>query len=175
MNFAKKILTIKKWIYQFILNPNLYIAAVFSIFIGGTSGAIIGFISGGFIGYSFQLCGASTGFLFAFDTSIILGSLIGSIIGALCSGVVITSVVLFKIHKKTKNNCNASPENIIQILSLACWMSIEIVIGMNLGATIGSLKSLGIGTGCGAVIGLIMILLIITFKSSPKRPGTIQR
>ncbi|WP_128130880.1 hypothetical protein [Legionella sainthelensi] len=83
-------------------------------------------------------------------------------------GAITVSITLFKIYKKTKNYPALSHDNIVQILSASFWINLEIIIGMGLGAIIGSLKSRGVGTLTGAALGLLIIWLTSTLKAHKK-------
>lgn len=168
----KKILLLKNWIEQLVRNPNLYVALVVSALLGGSTGGIIGFFSGGFIGESFSLCNSTSGCVLNLNPAIIVGALLGLIAGVLLGGGITIAITLFKIYKKTKNYPVVSQDNIAQVLSTSFWINLEIIIGMGLGSIIGSLKSRGIGTLTGAAIGLFIIWLTSTLNPSKKAKKT---
>ncbi|KTD53762.1 hypothetical protein Lsan_4172 [Legionella santicrucis] len=168
MSKEKKILLLKNWIEQLVRNPNLYVALAVSALLGCSSGGAIGFFSGGFIGQSFLLCNNSSNFILNLNPGIMVGALLGLIVGALMGGGITVIITLFKIYKKTKNYPVLSQDNIAQVLSASFWINLEIIIGMGLGAIIGSLKSRGLGTLTGAALGLLIIWLTSTLKAPKK-------
>lgn len=168
MNKKRKIKVLKDFIEQLVRNPNLYVALVISALLGGGSGGIIGFFSGGFIGQSFSLCNNSCGCVLNLSPGVMVGALLGLIIGVLLGGGISIVITLFKIYKKTKNHPVVSQDNIAQVLSTSFWINLEIIIGMGLGAIIGSLQSRGIGTLTGAALGLLIIWLTSTLNPSKK-------
>ncbi|KTD06382.1 hypothetical protein Lgra_3159 [Legionella gratiana] len=174
MSKEKKILLLKNWIEQLVRNPNLYVALVVSALLGGISGGIIGFVSGGFIGQSFSLCNSCSGCVLNLNPVIMVGALLGLIAGILLGGGITIAITLFKIYKKTKNYPVLSSDNIAQVLSASFWINLEIIIGMGLGAIIGSLKSRGIGTLTGAALGLLIIWMTSTFNPSKKAKKTVK-
>ncbi|KTC83442.1 hypothetical protein [Legionella cincinnatiensis] len=174
MSKEKKILLLKNWIEQLVRNPNLYVALAVSALLGGGSGGAIGLFSGGFIGQSFSLCNNPSNFVLNLTPGIMVGALLGLIAGALLGGGITITITLFKIYKKTKNYPVLSHDNIVQVLSASFWINLEIIIGMGLGAIIGSLKSRGVGTLTGAALGLLIIGLTSTLKSPKKSEKTVR-
>ncbi|WP_115701713.1 hypothetical protein [Legionella sainthelensi] len=168
MSKEKKILLLKNWIEKLVRNPNLYVALVISALLGCSCGGAIGFFSGGFIGESFSLCNTPSNFVFNLNPGIMVGALFGLTAGALLGGAITVSITLFKIYKKTKNYPALSHDNIAQVLSASFWINLEIIIGMGLGAIIGSLKSRGVGTLTGAALGMLIIWLTSTLKTYKK-------
>ncbi|MCE3044198.1 hypothetical protein [Legionella sp. 16cNR16C] len=168
MSKGKKIISLTNWVERLVRNPSLYVSGVVSALLGGASGGIIGLFSGGFIAQSFTLCTSTSGCFLNVNPAIIIGALIGLIAGTLLGGAVAIAITSFKIYKKTKNYPVLSQDNIAQVISASLWINAEIIIGMDLGAIIGSLKSGGIGTITGAVCGLLIIWLTSALKPSRK-------
>ncbi|KTC68380.1 hypothetical protein Lbir_2982 [Legionella birminghamensis] len=166
MSKERRILLLKNWVERLILHPQLYVSGVISALLSGSSGGIIGFFSGGFIAQSFSLCNSCNNCFLNLNPTVIVGALLGLGIGAIVGGGLAIAITSFKIYKRTKNYPLLSPDNIVQIISASLWINAEILIGMDLGAIIGSLKSAGIGTLTGAILGLLIIWLTSTLKSS---------
>jgi len=162
MSTLKRIKNIIRRIQYVTNNPNIYVAAVVGTLAGGITGAVVGLISGGFIGYEFKISAGCIAPLFNLNPDIIAGSIIGIVIGAALGGVISGSVTIYKIHKKTHQLQRLSAENMSGALFAAFCISIEMVIGMGLGAVIGSFASPGIGTALGSLLGII-IMIFATF------------
>lgn len=158
MSIAKHIKSVKTSILNIVNNPNIYVAAIVGSLIGILSGGVVGVFSGGFIGYGYKICSSCMAPLFGVNPDIIVGVVIGGVVGAALGGVITGLITVYKIHKKTLQLLSLSPENISGVILNAFWISIEIAIGMVLGAIIGSLKLPGIGSAIGAFIGMILML-----------------
>jgi hypothetical protein len=168
MGIKKRIKIIIKSLHHFINNPNLYIAAVVGAIIGGVTGGAVGLISGGFIGYSFKICHACVPPLYDINPDITVGGILGLVIGTALGGAITAIVAVYKIHKNTRYLLNMSSEYITQVLLGALGISIEIAIGMGLGAIIGSLKLPGIGSALGAFVGIGLMLFTTTFDNKTR-------
>lgn len=146
-------------IRAFIKNPNLYIAAAAGVIPGAITGGAIGALSGSYIAPLFGIFAGYKDHKFGFDVDFLVGGIVGLIIGVIIGGMVTGGFAIFKINKNKKQLAAISEENITEILLPAMGSSIELSIGMAIGAVIGSLKLLGIGTVLGALTGLILILV----------------
>lgn len=139
--------------------PTLYVAAIAGVIPGGVAGGIIGAVSGAFIA---PLLGYFSGFkdhLWGIDVDHIVGGAFGLIIGAVLGGGLTCLVTLYKIYPIKKHIKVLSKNNINDVLFHSLSISIELAAGMLVGAIIGSLKVLGIGTVMGGTIGMLLILL----------------
>lgn len=153
------IMSIKSSLLSLIKNPKLYLAAAVGTIPGAITGGVIGALSGSYIAPLFGFFSGYKDHKFGIDVDIFIGGLSGLIIGAILGGVLTGSFALFKINKNKKQIQAVSPENLFEILLPALGISIELSIGMAIGAVIGSLKLLGIGTALGALTGTILILI----------------
>lgn len=172
MSFRSRIIRIAQKIESIIRNPTIYVGAVVGVIVGGGAGVVIGLIAGGFIGYDFKICSACTTYLteqLQIDPSIALGSSIGAVMGAALGGIIIAAITVFKVYKKNSKSPLLSHDNINETLLDAFWISIEVAIGMSIGAVIGSLKHPGIGSILGAMGGIILMLFTATLEKKPKR------
>lgn len=140
-------------------NPNLYIAAVVGTIPGVVAGGVIGALSGSYIAPLFGLFAGYKDHQFGIDVDFLMGGTVGLIIGVLLGGLLTGSMAIFKIYKNKKQIEVLSKDNISDILLPALGVSIELSIGMAIGAVIGSLKLLGIGTAFGAFTGVVLILI----------------
>lgn len=140
-------------------NPIYYVAAVAGTLPGGIAGAIIGAVSGIYLS---PLFGFFTGYKdhqFGLDVDVFVGGAFGVIIGSVLGGGLTGGVTLLKIYKDKKQVEVLSKDNIAEILLPSLSTSIELAVGMLVGAIIGSLKQLGLGTVLGATIAMLIILL----------------
>ena len=165
MTIKTRIKIIIKSLHQIINNPNLYVAAVVGALIGGVSGGLVGLISGGFIGYSVKICNGCMAPLYDINPDIIVGGIMGIVIGAALGGVITASIAMYKTHKKTRHLSSLTLDNRTLVLLGAFWISIEVAIGMVLGAIIGSLKLPGIGSVLGAFLGIGLMLFTTTLET----------
>lgn len=142
-----------------IKNPNLYIIAAVGTIPGAITGGAIGALSGSYIAPLFGIFTGYRDHKFGIDVDLLVGGIVGLIIGVILGGIITGGLALLKINKNKKQLEVISQENITQILLPAMGISVELSIGMAIGAVIGSLKLLGIGTVLGALTGLILILI----------------
>lgn len=147
------------FILSLFKNPRLYVAAAVGSVPGGVAGAAIGALSGAFITPLFGLFTGYTDHQFGIDVNLIVGGAFGFIIGMFLGGALTGSIAIFKIYNNKKEIEVLSKDNISEIFLPALGISMELSIGMVIGAVIGSLKLLGIGTAVGAVIGTGLILI----------------
>ena len=154
MNIQKFISQIEK----IVKNPSTYVAAVIGALIGCGIGGVIGAIAGGFIGYDYNLLNGCSVTWAGREPSIAMGSIIGLIAGILIGGGLTVLITIYKIYKKNKSLTILSSDNISETILGSLGVSIEIAIGMGLGAIIGSLKLPGIGSALGAIVGLLLML-----------------
>ncbi len=147
-----------------INNPNIYVAAIVGTLTGILIGGAVGVFSGGFIGYAYKICSGCMAPLFNVNPDITIGGAIGGVVGAALGGVITGLITIYKIHKKTLQLPNLSPENISGVILNAFWISIELAIGIGLGAIIGSLKLPGVGSAVGALMGLALMLFTSTLE-----------
>ncbi|CEG56354.1 hypothetical protein [Legionella fallonii] len=164
MSIIKHIKSFFTKILSIINNPNIYVAAIIGSLIGILTGGVVGVFSGGFIGYAYKVCSGCMTPLFDVNPDITVGVLIGGVIGAALGGVITGLITVYKIHKRTLQLLNLSPENISAVMLNAFWISIELSIGMGLGAIIGSLKLPGIGSAVGALMGMALMLFTSTLE-----------
>ncbi|MCL9683452.1 hypothetical protein [Legionella maioricensis] len=169
MSIKKQIQNIINKLLNFINNPNIYVAAIVGALVGLLTGGAVGLFSGGFIGYAFKICNGCAAPLFDINPDITVGGIIGGVLGAAIGGVITGGVTVYKVHKKTRQLSSLSSENIPEVLFGAFWISIEISIGMGLGAIIGSLKLPGIGSALGALMGTSLILFTSTLENKNER------
>ena len=168
MSIKKPIQNIINKLQSFINNPNIYVAAIVGALVGLLTGGAVGLFSGGFIGYAFKICNGCTAPLFEINPDITVGGIIGVVLGAAVGGVITGLITVYKVHKKTRQAPSLSAENIPEILFGAFWISVEISIGMGLGAIIGSLKLPGIGSVLGALMGTGLMLFTSTLEANRK-------
>lgn len=168
MGIKTKVKRIIHEILVFVRNPSIYVAAVIGTLIGVLIGSAVGLASGGFIGYAYNIGAECTSPPQFIDPSIGLGAFIGLFIGGLFGGIFSGAVTMFRIHKKTHHLQILSNENITGVLLTAFYLSIEIAIGMGLGAIIGSLKLPGIGSILGALAGIVLMLFTSTLEKNKK-------
>lgn len=147
------------FLLNLLKNPNLYVAAVVGSVPGGITGGAVGALSGAFITPLFGLFTGYKDFQFGIDVNFIVGGAFGFIIGMFLGGALTGSIAIFKIYKNKSEIETLSKDNIADIFLPALGISIELSIGMAVGAVIGSLKLLGIGTAVGAAIGTVLILI----------------
>ncbi|KTD09153.1 hypothetical protein Lgra_2388 [Legionella gratiana] len=147
------------FILNLFKNPNLYVAAAVGSIPGGATGGAIGALSGAFITPLFGLFTGYKDLQFGIDINLIVGAAFGFIIGMFLGGALTGSIAIFKIYKNKNEIEVLSKDNISDIFLPALGISVELSIGMAIGAVIGSLKLLGIGTAVGAVIGTALILI----------------
>jgi hypothetical protein len=167
MQIKKQINRIIKTLNGLINNPNLYVAAVVGAVVGGLTGGAVGLLSGGFIGYAFKLCNGCMTPIYDINPDIIVGGIVGHVIGTIVGGGITALVSMYKIYKKTQQIPHISSESITPILLRSIFISLEMAIGMGLGAVIGSLKLPGVGSVIGAVIGVGLILFTSTWEQKP--------
>lgn len=168
MSIKTRVRSIYCEVLNFLNNPSIYVAAVIGTLIGVLVGAAVGLVSGGFIGYSYKICAECVSGLALIDPSISLGAFIGLFAGGVLGGIFSGAVTMIKIHRKTNHLQILSNENITGVLLTAFYISIEIAIGMGLGAIIGSLKLPGIGSVLGAMIGITLMLFTSTLEKNKK-------
>ncbi|BCA96618.1 hypothetical protein TUM19329_29790 [Legionella antarctica] len=142
-----------------IKNPKLYLAAAVGTIPGALTGGAIGSLSGCYIAPLFGFFSGYRDHKFGIDADLFVGGICGLIIGAILGGLLTGSIAFFKINKNKKELQAVSQDNIFEVLIPSLGISIELSIGMAIGAVIGSLKLLGIGTVLGAIIGTILILI----------------
>lgn len=147
------------FLLSLLKNPNLYVAAVVGSVPGGITGGAVGALSGAFITPLFGLFTGYKDLQFGIDVNFIVGGAFGFIIGTFLGGALTGSIAIFKIYKSKSDIETLSKDNITDIFLPALGISIELSIGMAIGAVIGSLKLLGIGTAVGAATGTILILI----------------
>ncbi len=147
------------FLLNLLKNPNLYVAAAVGSIPGGITGSAIGALSGAFITPLFGLFTGYKDLHFGIDVNFIVGGAFGFIIGMFLGGALTGSIAIFKIYKNKNDIQSLSKDNIADIFLPALGISIELSIGMAVGAVIGSLKLLGIGTAVGAAIGTVLILI----------------
>lgn len=167
MSFENRFL----FILDLFKNPNLYVAAVVGSVPGGVTGGGVGALSGAFITPLFGLFTGYKDHQFGIDVNLIVGAAFGFIIGMFLGGALTGTIAIFKIYNNKKEVAVLSKDNIADIFLPALGISIEISIGMAIGAVIGSLQMLGIGTAVGAAIGVALILItteIIKFSEKRK-------
>lgn len=155
-------------IQKIITNPNIYIAAFISILIGLGAGGTIGMFAGGFIAYTGTPCTACLPYSLDINLLIPLSMVSGLVLGALAGAAIIGSITVYQIH----NTCDVpvlSATNIDTVLKEALAVSIELAIGMLLGAIIGSLKQPGYGSLMGALFGMGLILIPSSPRKKPKK------
>lgn len=167
-------MSIIKRIKKIIYNPNNYIAVVIGALVGGVSGCAVGLFSGGIIGYEFKICSECPTHLFGFnigfvDLNTAMGAIIGGVIGAAVGGAITGLVTTFHIYRKPDFPKILTNDNIKEVLIGSLWISFELAIGIILGAIIGSLKSPGIGSTIGALIGMALMLLITIWENRTKK------
>ena len=152
-------MSIKNTFLSLIKNPKLYLAAAVGTIPGAITGGVIGALSGSYIAPLFGFFSGYKDHQFGIDADLFIGGISGLIIGAILGGVLTGSFAIFRINKNKKEIQAVSQENIFEILLPALGIGIELSIGMAIGAVIGSLKLLGIGTAAGALTGTILILI----------------
>lgn len=140
-------------------NPNLYVAAAVGSVPGGVTGGAIGALSGAFITPLFHLFNGFKDQHFGINVDFIVGGAFGFLIGMFLGGALTGSIAIFKIYRSKQEIEALTQDNISEIFLPALGISIELSIGMAIGAVIGSLKLLGIGTAVGAGIGALLILI----------------
>lgn len=151
-------------------DPNLYIAATAGTIPGIVTGGIIGILSGCYITPLFGLFSGYKDHLYGLDVDLLIGGAFGLIIGVILGGALTGGISILKIYKNKKQLAVLSKDNISDVLLPVLGISIELSIGMAIGAVIGSLKLLGVGTAVGAAIGVALIL-ITTPIIKKKRPN----
>ncbi len=164
MSIKQHIKSIVTNLLGIINNPNIYVAALVGSLIGILIGGAVGVFSGGFIGYAYKICSGCIAPVFDVNPDITVGGAIGGVVGAVLGGVITGLITTYKIHKKTQQLLNLSPENISGVILNAFWISIELAIGIGLGAIIGSLKLPGVGSAVGAFMGLVLMLFTSTLE-----------
>lgn len=165
-SFINTIITQIKYI---INNPNVYVALVVGVAFGICAGGLVGAFAGGFIGYALQLYQTVLVFSFPVNLNVVVGGFIGLIIGAVIGGVIIGLTTTYKIHKKTYQRQILSHKEMPGTLSGVFGISIEIAAGMVLGAIIGSLKTPGIGTLLGAIVGATLMVISSSLEKKPRK------
>lgn len=165
MSIKKPIQNIINKLQYVINNPSIYVAALVGAVVGILTGGVVGLFSGGFIGYAFKICNGCAAPLFDINPDITVGAIIGVVLGAAIGGIITGGVTVYKVHKKTHQLPSLSSENIPEVLFGSFWVSIEMSIGMGLGAIIGSLKLPGIGSALGALMGTGLMLFTSTLEN----------
>ncbi len=158
----------KKYVFQFIYNPNFCITALIGGLVGFVVGGAVGALSGGFIAYHLQFLSGCVTLSWGIDPNIILGIIVGIEIGAGIGAVIIGLLTIFKIYKDAHSLSTFLKKNTQEILFRSLGFSFELATGMGLGAVIFSLKNPGYGTIVGAFVGLIIMLLTSIFKNVSK-------
>lgn len=164
MSINNYILRAQKNALLLINNPGLYIAALIGGLVGLGAGGAVGAVSGGFIGHTLHILGSCVTLAWGIDPDVSLGVIIGAGAGAISGSVIIGLLTIFKIYKKTQSLTIFSNKNTHEVVLSALGFSIELAIGVGVGALIGCLQDPGYGSIVGAFIGLILMLLVSTFK-----------
>ncbi len=157
-------MSFKKYIQTLITNPNIYIAAIIGTFVGMVAGGAVGLFSGGFISYTYDLCPGCVAPFDYVNPDVFAGGIMGLFIGSYIGGIGIGTLTIFKIHHKTIASQIITPDNLPNVLLSAFRMSMELSIGMAIGAVIGSLRLPGLGSVLGAVMGTMLILYTSTVR-----------
>ncbi len=152
-------MSVKSSFLNLIKNPKLYLAAAVGTIPGAITGGVIGALSGCYIAPLFGFFSGYKDHKFGIDVDFFVGGISGLIIGAILGGVVTGGMAIFKINKNKKQIQAVSQDNIFEVLIPSLGIGIELSIGMAIGAIIGSLKLLGIGTVLGALTGTTLILI----------------
>ncbi len=159
----------KNQIQKFITNPTIYVAAVIGTLAGVISGGTIGLVSGGFIGYQFKISNGCGMYLLKMNADITLGCFIGLMLGGFMGGIFTGGSTIYKMYNKTYKVRRLSYKNITRVLLDSLSISIEISIGMYLGAVIGGMKSPGIGSLGGAFLGALLMLFTTSLEKKQKK------
>ncbi len=151
-----------------INNPCVYVAACIGTLVGALSGGAVGFFAGGFIANAYKMSEELILDWHSLNSPMAFGALIGLLIGGFIGGVFTGSVTIYKIHKRTYQLKMLSHENIAGVILSALYISIEVAIGMGIGAVIGSLKLPGIGSIMGAFVGILLMFFTASLEKTNK-------
>lgn len=150
-----------------INNPCVYVAACIGTLIGALTGGAVGFFSGWFITNSYKMSELILD-LQNINPAMGVGALIGLLVGGFLGGVFTGLVTIYKIHKRTSPMKILSHENIAGVVLSSLYISIEVAIGMGIGAVIGSLRLPGLGSIMGALVGIMLMFFTASLEKTNK-------